>query len=69
MTPSQPTHRYDLAIIGAGSAGRVAGWSRRGDGDLPLDEVVGRTRLVEPDDILVRTAQGLGIYIGDLAPG
>ena len=60
-------HAVDLIV--AGSAGRVAVWSRRGVGDLPLDEVVGRTRLVEPDDILVRTAQGLGIYIGDLAPG
>lgn len=58
-------HAVDM--VATGRTGRVAVWNRRSVGDLPLDEVVGRSRPVEPDDILVRTACGLGIYVGDIA--
>lgn len=59
-------HAVDM--IAAGRTGRVAVWNRRDVGDLPIDEVAGRSRCVQPDDVLVRTALGLGIYVGDLAP-
>lgn len=58
-------HAVDM--IAAGRTGRVAVWSRRTVGDLPIEEVAGRSRPVEADDILVRTARGLGIYLGDVA--
>lgn len=57
-------HAVDM--IAAGRTGRVAVWSRRTVGDLPIEEVAGRSRPVESDDILVRTAIGLGIYLGDM---
>ena len=56
-------HAVDL--IASGRTGTVAVWSRRSVGELPIAEVVGRTRPVEVDDILVRTALGLGIYVGE----
>lgn len=60
-------HAVDLIV--AGRTGRVAVWRGRGVDDLAIAEVVGRSRLVERDDVLVRTALGLGIYIGELGPG
>jgi 6-phosphofructokinase 1 len=56
-------HAVDM--IAAGRTGRIAVWRRRSVGDLAIEEVAGRTRPVEPDDVLVRTALGLGIYLGD----
>lgn len=60
-------HAVDM--IAEGRTGRVAVWNRRNVGDLPIDEVAGRSRRVEADDVLVRTARGLGIYIGEGVPG
>jgi len=57
-------HAVDLVV--SGRTGTVAVWSRRSVGDLPIAEVVSRTRLVEVNDILVRTALGLGIYVGEI---
>lgn len=57
-------HAVDM--IAAGHSNIVVVWSRRSVGTLPILEVVGRARPVEPDDILVRTAAGLGIYVGEL---
>jgi ATP-dependent phosphofructokinase / diphosphate-dependent phosphofructokinase len=57
---------HAVGLIAAGRTGRVAVWSRRTVSDLPIEDVVGQTRPVEHDDVLVRTALGLGIYLGDL---
>jgi ATP-dependent phosphofructokinase / diphosphate-dependent phosphofructokinase len=35
--------------------------------DVPLDKVVGKSRTVDPQGALVRTARGLGICLGDAA--
>ena len=57
---------HSVDLVAAGRTGRVAVWSRRSVGDLPIAEIVGKLRLVEPDDVLLRAARGLGIYLGDL---
>lgn len=57
-------HAVDL--IAAGRTGRVAVWSRRSVGDLAIEDVVGKSRLVERDDVLLCAARGLGIYLGDV---
>jgi phosphofructokinase-like protein len=44
---------------------RMVAWQGRGVTDVPLAEVAGVTRAVSLDDPMVRTAQGLGIYVGE----
>ncbi|MBF0269908.1 MAG: ATP-dependent 6-phosphofructokinase [Alphaproteobacteria bacterium] len=44
---------------------RMVAWQGRGVTDVPLAEVAGVTRSVSLDDPLLRSAQGLGIYVGE----
>jgi 6-phosphofructokinase 1 len=53
----------DLAA--AGHFGRVVVWQNRGVCDIPLREAGARSRLVDVEGDLVRTARGLGISFGD----
>ena len=46
---------------------RMVAWQNRQVVDVPLESVVGRSRTVDPDGTLVRTARGLGICLGDAA--
>jgi len=54
-------------LLAAGKADRMVGWWNRTVIDVPLDKVVGRSRTVDPDGALTRTARALGICLGDAA--
>ena len=47
------------------SKARMVAWWNREVIDVPLADVVGRSRVVERDGTLVRTARALGICLGD----
>ena len=48
-----------------GKADRMVAWWNRKVIDMPLEKVAGRSRTVDPDGSLVRTARALGICLGD----
>jgi 6-phosphofructokinase len=54
-------------LLAAGKADRMVGWWNRTVIDVPLEKVVGRSRTVDPDGALIRTARALGICLGDEA--
>jgi 6-phosphofructokinase len=58
-------HAVDL--LAAGKADRMVAWWNRQVIDVPLDKVVGRSRTVDPEGTLVKTARALGICLGDAA--
>lgn len=58
-------HAVDL--LAAGQSDRMVAWSGRNVVDLPLADVVDRPHRVDPTGALVRTARGLGIYVGEEA--
>jgi len=60
-------HAVDL--IAKGRTDRVVAWQHGSVIDVPLSEVAGVTRSVDPFGTLAETARGLGIYIGDQAAG
>ena len=45
---------------------RVVVWKDRGVQDLALSHVAGFSKTVQRNDPLIKVAQGLGIYIGEL---
>ena len=54
-------------LLAAGKADRMVGWWNRTVIDVPLDKVAGRSRTLDPDGALIRTARALGICLGDTA--
>ncbi|MTJ80194.1 MAG: ATP-dependent 6-phosphofructokinase [Telmatospirillum sp.] len=56
-------HAVDL--VAKGKFNRMVAWQDRGVVDVPISKVVGGARHVEPDGALVRTARGLGTYVGE----
>lgn len=56
-------HAVDL--IAAGKFDRMVTWQQRHVIDVPLAEAIAQYRAVDVDGSLVRTARGLGIYVGD----
>jgi len=52
-------------LLAAGKADRMVGWWNRTVIDVPLEKVVGRSRTVDPQGALTRTARALGICLGD----
>src|SRR5258708_3331018 len=48
-------------------ADRMVAWWNRSVIDVPLEKVVGRSRTVDRDGALIRTARALGICLGDAA--
>ena len=54
-------------LLAAGKADRMVGWWNRTVIDVPLEKVVGRSRTVDPEAALTRTARALGICLGDSA--
>jgi 6-phosphofructokinase len=52
-------------LLAEGARDRMVAWWNRKVIDMPLEKVVGRSRTVDPDGSLVRTARGLGICLGD----
>ncbi len=56
-------HAVDL--LAQGGIDRVVVWQHGHVTDVPLSEVAGITRAVDPFGTLANTARGLGIYIGE----
>ncbi len=54
-------------LLAEGKADRMVAWWNRQVIDVPLAKVVGRSRTVDRDGTLVRTARALGICLGDAA--
>jgi 6-phosphofructokinase 1 len=52
-------------LLADGKADRMVAWWNRQVIDVPLEKVVGRSRTVDKDGALVRTARALGICLGD----
>lgn len=56
-------HAVDL--VAREEFGRVVAWRNREVSDFPLSVISGRTQKVSLDSGMVKTAAGLGIYLGD----
>jgi 6-phosphofructokinase 1 len=56
-------HAVDL--IAAGKFDRMVAWQNRGVTDVPLADAIASYHSVDPHGAMVRTAQGLGIYMGE----
>ncbi len=56
-------HAVDL--VAAGRFDRMVGWRAREVIDVPIADVIGKPRPVDPNGPVVRTARGLGICLGD----
>jgi 6-phosphofructokinase 1 len=54
-------------LLAEGKADRMVAWWNRKVIDVPLAKVVGRSRTVDRDGTLIRTARALGICLGDAA--
>ena len=54
-------------LLAAGKADRMVSWWNRTVIDVPLEKVVGRSRTLDPDGAIIRTARALGICLGDTA--
>jgi 6-phosphofructokinase 1 len=52
-------------LLAAGKVDRMVGWWNRTVIDVPLAKVVGRSRTLDPDGAIIRTARALGICLGD----
>mgnify|MGYP000920888221 CR=1 FL=1 len=57
-------HAVDL--IAQGKLDRMVAWQHGAVVDVPLSEVAGVTRAVDPYGTLAHTARGLGIYMGEM---
>ena len=44
---------------------RIAVWQNRGVTDININEIINRSKKVNPNGHLIRTAKGLGIYVGN----
>ncbi len=53
-----------VELVAEGRFGRMVAWRDRGVIDVPLSEVTIGARALDPGDPLIRTARGLGIYVG-----
>jgi ATP-dependent phosphofructokinase / diphosphate-dependent phosphofructokinase len=56
-------HAVDL--VAQGKFSRMVAWQNRGVVDVPIADVVGGPRCLDPSDPVVHTARGLGIYVGE----
>ena len=73
---AQPTHRdrliasafgvHAVDLIAKKKFNRVVVWKDRGVQDLPLNLIAGYSKTIQKNDPLIKVAQGLGIYIGEL---
>ena len=52
-------------LIAEGSFDRMVAWQNRQVVSVPIEEAIAHYRAVDPDGTLVKTAKGLGIYLGD----
>ncbi len=54
-------------LLAAGKSDRMVSWWNHTVIDVPLEEVIGRSRTLDPDGAMIRTARALGICLGDTA--
>jgi 6-phosphofructokinase 1 len=52
-------------LIAEGKYDRMVAWQNRQVVDVPIEEAIATYRALQPDDLLVNTARGLGICLGD----
>jgi ATP-dependent phosphofructokinase / diphosphate-dependent phosphofructokinase len=52
-------------LIAEGKYDRMVAWQRREVIDVPIEQAISRYCVVDPDSTLVKTARGLGIYLGN----
>jgi 6-phosphofructokinase 1 len=57
---------YAVDLIAQGKFDRMVAWRNRRCTDVPLADAIASYHIVDPKGALVRTAQGLGIYIGEI---
>ena len=73
---AQPTHRdrlissafgvYAVDLVAKEKYNRIVVWQNRGVTDIELDAIAGKAKTIKTDDPLIKVAEGLGIYIGEL---
>ena len=63
MASAFGVHAVDL--ISEGKFDRMVAWQHRTVVDYPIADVVAENQVVDVDGALVRTARGLGIYVGE----
>jgi 6-phosphofructokinase 1 len=57
---------FAVDLIAEGKFDRMVAWRNRRCTDVPLADAIASYHAVDPKGALVRTAQGLGIYIGEV---
>ena len=71
-----PTHRdrliasafgvYAVDLVAQEKFNRIVVWQNRGVTDIDLDSIAGKSKTINKNDPLIKVAQGLGIYVGEL---
>jgi 6-phosphofructokinase 1 len=56
---------YAVELIDAGDFGKMVAWQGSQVGAIKLSDAVGRLKTVRPDGNVIRTAQALGISLGN----
>jgi 6-phosphofructokinase 1 len=56
---------HAVELIAAGEFGKMVAWQGVQVGAIPIRDAVGRLKTVRPDGSLIRTAQALGISLGN----
>jgi len=54
-------------LIAQGKFDRMVAWQHRQVVDIPIEDAIKHYRAVELDEIMVKTAKSLGIYLGDFS--
>ena len=73
---AQPTHRdrliasafgvYAVDLVAQEKFNRIVVWQNRGVTDIDLDSIAGMSKTIKNNDPLIKVAQGLGIYVGEI---
>ena len=71
-----PTHRdrliasafgvYAVDLVAQEKFNRIVVWQNRGVTDIDLDSIAGKSKTISKNDPLIKVAEGLGIYVGEL---
>ncbi len=71
-----PTHRdrliasafgvYAVDLVAKEKFNKIVVWQNRGVTDIDLDSIAGKSKTISKDDPLIKVAQGLDIYVGEL---
>ena len=57
-------HAIDL--VAKEKFNRIVVWQNRGVTDIDIDSIAGKSKTINSNDPLIKVAQGLGIYVGEL---